>query len=271
VRLFFQMNNNNVDGLQSQGGGDVNDDDDKEGFIPKPYRQRSLHWSNTYRKLIPYEQARRAVLKLGFISKKDWDKSVADGTTGVNPDVPNHPDEMYADKWVSWDEFLGLGLGLSRSYKETKNDIDDDEEEEDFIPKPYRQRSLHWSNTYRELNPYEQARQVVLRMGFISKEDWDESVADGTTGVNPDVPNHPDEMYADEWVSWDEFLGMRRSYEETKSMIQNVLHFVTMEEYTQFVRDDFKRAVGLRIPFKPDIFYRDCGWTNAYDFFGTLE
>jgi hypothetical protein len=144
---------------------------------------------------------------------------------------------------------------------------DDDDEEED--PKPYRRRSLRWSNTYRKLIPYEQARQAVLKMGFISKEDWDESVADGR--VNPYVPNHPDEMYADEWVSWDEFLGLRRSYEETRSMIQNVLHLLTMEEYTQFIREDNKRAEGLRIPLKPDIVYRDSGWTNADDFFGTLE
>jgi hypothetical protein len=144
-----------------------------------------------------------------------------------------------------------------------------DDEEEDEIPKPYRRRSIGWSNTYRRIIPYEQARQAVLKMGFISKEDWDESVADGR--VNPYVPNHPDEMYANEWVSWDEFLGLRRSYEETQNMVQTVLHLHTLEEYTRFVREDTKRAEGLRIPLKPDIVYRERGWTNADDFFGTLE
>ena len=159
----------------------------------------------------------------------------------------------------------------TNSNNDLQNQGDDggDDEEEDEIPKPYRRRSLRWSNTYRKLLPYEQVRQAVLKMGFISKEDWDESVADGR--VNPYVPNHPDEMYPDEWVSWDEFLGLRRSYEETKNMVQNVLHLHTMEEYTRFVREDSRRAEGLRIPLKPDIVYRDCGWTIADDFFGTLE
>jgi hypothetical protein len=41
-----------------------NDDDDEE--CQQPYRNRSLAWTNRYRTLLLYEQARQKVIGMGF-------------------------------------------------------------------------------------------------------------------------------------------------------------------------------------------------------------
>eukprot|EP00978_Attheya_sp_CCMP212_P017779 scaffold47864_cov48-Attheya_sp.AAC.3 len=111
-------------------------------------------------------------------------------------------------------------------------------------------------------------RKSVIELGLRSKDEWDEYVADGKVDHGAYLPNHPDEMYAEEWVSWDEFLGLMRPYDETAHMVQNVLQLTSMEEYIEFVMKDTKRAEGLRIPSKPDIVYKDKGWISREAFFG---
>lgn len=75
-------------------------------------------------------------------------------------------------------------------------------------------------------------------------------------------------MYHEEWVSWDEFLGITRQYNETRDIVQNVLKLKDMTEYKAFVNTDTKRARGLRIPAKPEIVYKNKGWTSMEHFFG---
>jgi hypothetical protein len=81
-----------------------------------------------------------------------------------------------------------------------------------------------------------------------------------------DVPNRPDEMYAPEWVSWEEFLGLMRSYEDTRNLAVNVLGLKTYDDYILFVRGHPKRAEGLRIPVRPDLFYKE-EWVDEETFF----
>ena len=81
-----------------------------------------------------------------------------------------------------------------------------------------------------------------------------------------DVPNRPDEMYAPEWVSWEEFLGLMRSYEDTRNLAVNVLGLKTYDNYILFVRGHPKRAEGLRIPVRPDLFYKE-EWVDEKTFF----
>ena len=65
-----QVNNDPVD------KEDDDDDDDDDGPSLQPYRNRSLAWTNKYRALLPYEQARSKVIAMGFYSKSDWDDCI---------------------------------------------------------------------------------------------------------------------------------------------------------------------------------------------------
>mmetsp|Transcript_18029 Transcript_18029/g.32224 ORF Transcript_18029/g.32224 Transcript_18029/m.32224 type:complete len:213 (-) Transcript_18029:333-971(-) len=144
-------------------------------------------------------------------------------------------------------------------------DDDDDDDDDDSTIKPYRNRSLAWTLKYRIANPYETARKRVLGFGHRSKDDWDDAMSSGQLGQY--VPNHPDEMYAPEWISWDEWLGVMRTYNETKHLAANVLGLTSLDDYILFVRSDSKRAEGLRIPVRPDLRYKD-EWIDEDSFFG---
>ena len=148
------------------------------------------------------------------------------------------------------------------------DDVDvDDDDDEDAI-QPYGNRSVAWTKRYRKLNPYEKVRQRVLAFGHRSKADWDDCVSSGQQGAY--VPARPDEMYAPEWVGWEEFLGIMRSYESTQHIALHVLGLKSLDEYIIFVRQDPKRAEGLRIPVRPDLFYKD-EWISEDDFFQTKK
>ena len=173
---------------------------------------------------------------------------------------------------------LPSGIGFSRKSKQlfsskqhsntndslSHNDDDDEDDSEDSLEeKPYGNRSLAWTRRYRKLIPYSVARQQAIALGYRSKADWDEKISHGKYLIN-----RPDEMYADEWDSWEEFLGLMRTYEETKHLVQYVLRLRDMEDYQNFIQSDVKRAEGLRIPAKPEVVYRDKGWVSMEDFFG---
>jgi hypothetical protein len=166
------------------------------------------------------------------------------------------------------DQGIGKGIGNDEGVKGSKDDDDDDDEAQ---VRAYGRRSLAWTQKYRKLLPYEYARKTAMNLGLRSKDDWDEYLADGKVYHGPYLPSRPDEMYAEEWLSWEEFLGITRTYNETRQIVQQVLQLKSMEEYKAFVSADLKRAEGLRIPAKPDVYYRDKGWINEEHFFGQIE
>ncbi|KAL3765965.1 hypothetical protein ACHAW5_011362 [Stephanodiscus triporus] len=147
-------------------------------------------------------------------------------------------------------------------------DDEDYNDEDEPAVRPYRNRSLAWTLRYRRLNPYDKVRARVISFGHRSKDDWDDAVSSGQLGQY--VPNHPDEMYAPEWVSWDEFLGLMRDYNETRNLATSILGLKSLDDYLVFVKSNSKRAEGLRIPVRPDLYYED-EWKDEQSFFGKCE
>ena len=145
-----------------------------------------------------------------------------------------------------------------------KRGVEDDDDGESLTT--YGNRSLAWTNRYRRLLPYEDARRRMLALGLTSKEDWEDYMEMHNPG--PYLPRRPDEMYVDDWVSWDEYLGVMRPYEDARYMVQSVLRIKSRDDYESFVKADSKRAEGLRIPARPDLFYRGKGWTSWAEFVG---
>lgn len=80
------------------------------------------------------------------------------------------------------------------------------------------------------------------------------------------VPSYPDEMYAPEWCGWEEWLGLMRTYNDTKNIATNVLRLKSLDDYLLFVKSNAKRAEGLRIPVRPDLYYDE--WIDEETFFG---
>lgn len=155
-----------------------------------------------------------------------------------------------------------------RLFDAANNDGDEDEDDDDdeIQQTAYGNRSLAWTKNYKRLIPYEFARAQAMSLGLSSKEEWQTHAHTG-----PYMISRPDEMYQEEWVSWEEFLGAMRPYEETKYLVQSILKLKSMDEYRSFVQMDPKRAEGLRIPAKPEIVYKDSGWQGSEIFFGTRK
>ena len=158
-------------------------------------------------------------------------------------------------------------LVKNNEYDDSKNSTSEGIDEQP----PYKNRSLAWTNRYRKLIPYESARSRAISLGLRSKAEWDEYQKDGECHEHgPYLPSRPDLMYPDDWVGWEEFLGIMRSYDEARDLVRT-LGIQNFEEYQDFVNCNTKRAEGLRIPAKPQIVYRDKGWTSFEDFFGTFN
>lgn len=155
-------------------------------------------------------------------------------------------------------------IGKDISHEDDEDNIKDDDDYDDPKIRPYRNRSLAWTLRYRKLNPYITARARVINFGMRSKEDWDEAMSSGQLGQY--VPCYPDEMYASEWISWEEWLGLMRTYNETKNLAKNVLGLKCLDDYLLFVMGNSKRAEGLRIPVRPDLYYKD-EWIDEQCFF----
>lgn len=150
----------------------------------------------------------------------------------------------------------------------TDNEKDGDDSDMNISSKAYGNRSLAWTNRYQKLLPYEKARKRAMSLGLRSKDEWDEFVSNGKKEHGPYLPNHPEEMYANDWISWEEFLGCMRPYDQARFMVQNVLKLKDMDEYMTFIEEDTQRAEGLRIPYIPDKVYKDKGWISEDHFFG---
>ena len=151
----------------------------------------------------------------------------------------------------------------------TSNDDSPDDADDDITP--YRNRDLAYTRKYRRLVPYKAARLTAMRLGLRSKEEWDDIRQFGRAFHGAHLVAYPNEMYAKEWVSWEEFLGVMRPYDEVKDMVQNELKLKTMEEYRAYINEDKKRAEWIRIPAKPEIFYRKKGWEGEAKFFGQKD
>ena len=162
------------------------------------------------------------------------------------------------------------GRLLAKSVEGREGDSEDIEDEDDTEmteENPYGGRSLAWTKRYRKLITYERARQRAMSLGLRSKEEWDEYIEDGKMEHGPYLPTRPDEMYPEDFDSWEEFLGCIRPYDETCQIVQSVLGLKSMNDYRNFVLADTKRAEGLRIPAKPDIVYKESGWIDEDHFF----
>ncbi|CAJ1395095.1 unnamed protein product [Effrenium voratum] len=104
-----------------------------------------------------------------------------------------------------------------------------------------------WRQRYRRVLPFDEARRCVQAIGFASREEWDEWVAEGKKSpfLGPYVPSDPEAMYAEEWQGWGDFLGVLLPYQEA----------------------DAVRLRALRLPALPSIVYKE-EWQGYEDWLG---
>lgn len=120
----------------------------------------------------------------------------------------------------------------------------------------------NWRAKYRRLLPFHVARTAARTLGF-DRAAWDEWVAEGKSApsLGPYMPSAPDEMYAAEWLGWDDWLGCMRTYEDARAEVRK-FGIATQEEWWRFVDEDASILLEMRVPARPHIYYDD--W-QGYD------
>jgi superfamily II DNA or RNA helicase len=186
----------------------------------------------------PFEEARAFVRSLGFKSAKEW---IAYSKSGNRPvDIPSNPQKAYADDWVSFSDWLGY------VYKRSGNGL--------CGYRPYRgsRRSFQEARAFaRSLNLKTTAEWRIYR------KSWNKPA---------DIPGGPDRVYADDWVSWADWLGTVKSWRsiaEAREFVHG-LNLKTSSEWYVYCKSGNRPA---NIPSNPQKIYAD--WAGWPDWLGT--
>ncbi|MDN3489695.1 MULTISPECIES: VPA1269 family protein [unclassified Pseudoalteromonas] len=193
----------------------------------------------------------------------------------LDPNLPAKPDGKYCKEWINWHTFLGkspkfhsydeaqqsaikLGIKTAAEYRENyKKDLK--------LPSVPRQIYTHrwesWQDflkvaskfypTYTEAHNAAKALKVSSLLEYKARYKED-----------PRLAVKPFALYADDWINWIEFLGLKKksfkSYEDAKKIIQT-LNIISFADYKNCPLAD------LYLPKNPDSYY-SASWTNWKDF-----
>ena len=147
-----------------------------------------------------------------------------------HPDMPYHPDRAYAEQWPGWGDFLGTG----RIYRKREDVLPFEEARAKArlygISSQAQYRKWHKDHPDMPSNPpqfykewkgwrdfldtgrfkskkedflsFEEARDKARLAGILSRAQYIEWQKN-----HPDMPYHPDRVYAEQWPGWGHFLG----------------------------------------------------------------
>ena len=98
-------------------------------------------------------------------------------------------------------------------------------------------------------------------LGLRCREDYEE------LGVPKYAPSRPEDMFPDRWLGWDDYLGVRRPYDEGRRVARTLGISSELRWYT-YALDRPAVLEDLRLPFRPDKAYGDA-WRGWGDWLGT--
>jgi hypothetical protein len=110
------------------------------------------------------------------------------------------------------------------------------------------------------------ARRIARNYQFTTKEEFLEYSCPGAY----QLPKNPDQVWADEWKGWDDWLGVTLDFEHGRQVARS-LGLKSKEEYAELFQSkrihDSEEA--SRLPFLPDKVYKD-QWQSWDDFLGLV-
>ena len=109
-----------------------------------------------------------------------------------------------------------------------------------------------------------EARRIVRAHGFDSREEFFDYECAGSYRV----PKNADELYRDEWPSWDDFLGVPPSFQDGRKIARQ-LQLSSKQLYLDFVaaKKMDENDASSRLPHRPDLYYHKA-WQNWNDWLG---
>eukprot|EP00947_MAST-08B_sp_MAST-8B-sp1_P006612 g6612.t1 len=196
----------------------------------------------TRKEVLPFQDARETVRRLGLRSHKEWWEWSKSGQRPGN--VPSHPDEVYKGKgWVSWPDWMG--------YQYTKGD-----------------------ETRKEMLSFQDARETVRQLGMTSNKEWKEWSKSGQRPSN--VPGNPDKVYKGKgWVSYPDWMGYQYtkgdetrkemlSFQDARETVRR-LGLTSVKEWKEWSKSGQRPS---NVPSTPEQAYEGKGWVSYPDWMG---
>ena len=122
----------------------------------------------------------------------------------------------------------------------------------------------------RALYSFEEARKIARGHGFASRQEFLEYDCPGAY----QVPKNADEVWAEDWISWEDFLGVPLAFEEAREVARKQVGPASVRKIS--TEDEYKRLfesktvndsdIVSRLPYRPDLKYKTKGWISWDDF-----
>lgn len=218
-----------------------------------------------------YEEAKKIVMEKGIKSEKEY-KAVC-----KDLGLPSHPDYSYkGNGWNNWLEFFGGEKKVYPSYEEAKK----------IVMKSGIKTASEYRYTYKDIGlpacpnvfyrvngwtnwkeffdntypSYDEAKKIVMENGIRTIKEYKSAYK------KLGLPSAPISSYKGKgWTDWVVFFGkdkkMYPSYEEAQKIVKEK-GIMSCSVYKAVCKD-------LGLPTTPSTFYKDNGWTNWCNFFGS--
>ena len=251
----------------------------------------------TKENLLPFEEAREYVRKLGLKKQKNWLEYCASGKKPLN--IPSAPFASYKMEWKGYPDWLGIKRikgGKAREYGEAREYVrklglsnkaewikftKSDKFPLDIPRNPdhtYRgkfQGFDDWLNckTQSKFLSYEDAGKLLNEIGINSSTKFAKLCTSGKRPKN--IPSSPEKTYKKDWQGWNHFLGKGKSdqrglkkeflpFDEARKYVRK-LNIEGSKEWRKYCTSGKKPE---NIPSLPDITYR-ATWEGLSDWLGT--
>eukprot|EP00536_Pseudo-nitzschia_multiseries_P015747 jgi/Psemu1/312404/fgenesh1_kg.943_\ len=125
----------------------------------------------------------------------------------------------------------------------------------------------------RSLYSFSEARKIARGHGFSDREEFLEYDCPGAY----QLPKNADEVWAEDWTSWEDFLGITlKDFETAREVARTRVGVAsttrwkasTEAEYLDLFRtkqiDD--GDIASRLPYRPDLYFKNNGWVSWQDF-----
>lgn len=127
----------------------------------------------------------------------------------------------------------------------------------------------------RSMYSFSEARKLARGHGFATHEEFLDYDCPGAY----QLPKNADEVWSDDWTSWEDFLGVPiEEFEAAREIARarlgpnsvtkwkafNETEYMHMFERKEVEDDD----IASRLPYRPDLKYKNKGWVSWEDFLG---
>ena len=188
--------------------------------------------SNVDKTYIPFKEARRFAIKLGFKSGNEWLKFSKENKKLLDEKrIPASPRNVYEKEWQSMGDWLGTG---------------------------------NISNADKKFMPFKDARKFARSLKLKSQSGWSKYKKSGKKPT--DIPATPTLVYKKEWVSWADWLGTRNvatrqreilSYDEAEKQAPILVKKLGIESHADWLRAYREGKIPKNLPSQPWNYYTE--------------